>query len=157
MTKKSFASYAEVLAAVGQDVALTDWVTITQEQINLFADATGDHQWIHVDPERASQGPFGAPVAHGFLTLSLLARFLQESTGVEGAKVGVNYGLNKVRFPAPVPVGSRLRGHIKLLAAEAVAPDGMQMTWGVTVEREGSDKPVCVAESLSRSYGAAMG
>ena len=157
MTKRRFASYADVRAAVGQDVAVTDWITITQEQVNQFAQATGDHQWIHVDPERAKQGPFGAPVAHGYLTLSLLAQFMQHTVAVDGATMGVNYGLNKVRFPAPVPVGSRLRAHIKLLAAEPVQPDGMQMTWGVTVEREGSDKPVCVAETLSRSHGAAQG
>ena len=154
---KTFHSYSEVLSCIGQEVAVSDWLTITQAQIQLFADATGDQQWIHTDPERAAKGPFGAPIAHGFLTLSLLPRFFEETFAIEGAKMGVNYGLNKVRFPAPVPVGSRLRAHIKLLAAEPVQPDGMQMTWGVTVEREGSDKPVCVAESLSRSHGAAQG
>jgi len=157
MTIRRFASYADVRACVGQDVAVTDWVTITQEQVNQFAEATGDHQWIHVDPERACQGPFGAPVAHGYLTLSLLAQFMQQAIAIDGAQMGVNYGLNKVRFPAPVPVGSRLRAHLKLLAAEPVPPDGLQLTWGVTVEREGSDKPVCVAESLSRSHGAPQG
>ena len=155
MIKRHFATYAEVQAAVGQDIAVSDWITITQKQIDQFAQATGDHQWIHVDPERAKHGPFGAPVAHGYLTLSLLAQFTQQAIAIDGAKMGVNYGLNKVRFPAPVPVGSRLRAHIKLLAAEVIVPDGLQMTWGITVEREGSDKPVCVAESLTRSHGAA--
>ena len=149
---KTFNSYAELRACAGQEVAVTDWTTITQEQVNLFADATGDHQWIHVDPVQAAQGPFGAPIAHGFLSLSLLPLFFSQAVHIAGATMGVNYGLNKVRFPAPVPVGSRLRAHIKLLAAEPVQPDGMQMTWEVTVEREGGDKPVCVAESLVRQY-----
>ena len=106
---KIFRSYSEVSACVGQEVAVTDWITITQEQINLFAQATGDHQWIHVDPERAKAGPFGAPIAHGFLTLSLIPRFFDQGITIDGARMGVNYGLNKVRFMAPVPVGSRLR------------------------------------------------
>jgi acyl dehydratase len=148
---------AQLPGMVGKDLATSDWLTVDQDRIQRFAEATDDHQWIHVDPERAGSGPFGACVAHGYLTLSLLAQFMQQTVTVDGATMGVNYGLNKVRFPAPVPVGSRLRAHIKLLAAEPVQPDGMQMTWGVTVEREGSDKPVCVAESLSRSYGAPMG
>ena len=151
---KNFHSYSELMACVGQEVALTDWATITQEQVNLFAQATGDHQWIHVDPERAKAGPFGAPIAHGFLTLSLLPQFFAAAFAIVGARMGVNYGLNRVRFPAPVPVGSRLRAHMVLAAAEPVAPDGMQMTWEVTLEREGGDKPVCVAEALVRSYGA---
>ena len=152
---KTFRSYTEVSACVGQEVAVTDWITITQEQVNLFADATGDHQWIHVDPERAKAGPFGAPIAHGFLTLSLIPKFFDQGIAIEGARMGVNYGLNRVRFTAPVPVGSRLRARLLLQAAERIEPDGMQMTWLVTVEREGSDKPVCVAESLARNYGAA--
>ena len=152
---KTFRSYSEVLASIGQEVAVSDWITITQAQIQMFADATGDQQWIHTDPERAAQGPFGAPIAHGFLTLSLLPQFFEGTFKIEGAKMGVNYGLNRVRFTAPVPVGSHLRARLALQAAEPVAPDGMQMTWLVTVEREGSDKPVCVAESLARSYGAA--
>ncbi len=150
----TFHSYAEVSACVGQEVAVTDWITITQEQVNQFAQATGDHQWIHVDPERAKAGPFGAPIAHGFLTLSLLPRFFEMAFHIEGARMGVNYGLNRVRFTAPVPVGSRLRARMLLQAAEALPPDGQQMQWLVTVEREGADKPACVAESLSRSYGA---
>ena len=147
-----FATLAELAACTGQEVAVSDWITITQQQVNLFAEATGDHQWIHVDVEKAAAGPFGGPIAHGFLTLSLLPRFFESSFDITGSRRGVNYGLNKVRFTAPVPVGSRLRGRMKLLAAEAIAGDGMQMTWEVTVEREGSAKPVCVAESLVRRY-----
>lgn len=147
-----FSSAAELLAAAGTDLGTTDWLEITQERVNRFADATGDHQWIHVDPERARQGPFGAPIAHGFLTLSLLPRFFEMAFEVRGSRMGVNYGLNKVRFTAPVPVGSRLRAHMTLLAAEPLAGDGLQMTWQVQVEREGSDKPVCIAESLVRRY-----
>ena len=133
-------------------MAVSGWTTITQQQVNLFADATGDHQWIHVDPERAAAGPFGGPIAHGFLTLSLLPQFFESSFEIVGSRMGVNYGLNKVRFTAPVPVGSRLRASMKLLTAEPIAQDGVQMTWEVTVEREGSVKPVCVAESLVRRY-----
>jgi len=147
-----FETLAELAACNGQEVAVSDWITITQQQVNLFAEATGDHQWIHVDVEKAAAGPFGGPIAHGFLTLSLLPRFFESSFDITGSRMGVNYGLNKVRFMAPVPVGSRLRGRMKLLAAEAIAGDGMQMSWEVTVEREGSAKPVCVAESLVRRY-----
>ena len=149
---KTFQTLAELAACVGQVVAVSDWLTITQSQVNLFADATGDHQWIHVDPEKAAKGPFGAPIAHGFLTLSLIPRFFESSFEIVGSRMGVNYGLNKVRSTAPVPVGSRLRAQMLLLASEAIANDGVQMTWQVTVEREGSDKPVCVAESLVRRY-----
>ena len=149
---KTFATLAELAACTGQEVAVSDWITITQQQVNLFAEATGDHQWIHVDVEKANAGPFGGPIAHGFLTLSLLPRFFESSFEITGSRMGVNYGLNKVRFTAPVPVGSRLRARMKLLAAEAIANDGVQMTWEVTVEREGSAKPVCVAESLVRRY-----
>ena len=149
---KTLQSLAELPALVGHEVAISDWLTITQEQVDLFAEATGDHQWIHVDVERAKAGPFGAPIAHGFLTLSLIPRFFETSMEIRNTRMGVNYGLNKVRFTAPVPVGSRLRARMKLLACESIDNDGMQMTWLVTVEREGSDKPVCIAESLSRRY-----
>ncbi|WP_048441424.1 MaoC family dehydratase [Caenimonas sp. SL110] len=149
---KSFQNLAELTTLVGQDVAVSDWVTITQEQVNLFAQATGDHQWIHVDVERAKAGPFGGPIAHGFLTLSLIPKFFETSMEIRETRMGVNYGLNKVRFTSPVPVGSRLRGHMKLLACDAIDNGGMQMTWLVTVEREGSDKPACIAESLTRRY-----
>ncbi len=143
---------ADLPPLVGQEVAVSDWVTITQEQVHLFAQATGDHQWIHVDVERAKAGPFGAPIAHGFLTLSLLPRFFESALEIRNTRMGVNYGLNKVRFTAPVPVGSRLRARMKLLGCDAIEQGGMQMAWLVTVEREGSDKPVCVAESLTRRY-----
>lgn len=151
---KTFDTIADLAACVGQEVALSDWTTITQEQVNRFAEATGDHQWIHVDPERALQGPFGAPIAHGFLTLSLLPRFSETAMRVLQTGMGVNYGLNRVRFPAPVPVGSRLRARFVLRGAEPVERGGVQFTWEMTVEREGSDKPVCVAESLTRQYPA---
>lgn len=149
---KIFQTLSELAACTGQEVAVSEWLTITQQQVNLFAEATGDHQWIHVDPEKAAAGPFGGPIAHGFLTLSLLPQFFESSFEIAGSRVGVNYGLNKVRFTAPVPVGSRLRARMKLLAAEPIDNAGMQMTWEVTVEREGSAKPVCVAESLVRRY-----
>jgi acyl dehydratase len=149
---KTFQNLTELPALVGQEVAVSDWITITQEQVNLFAQATGDHQWIHVDVEKAKAGPFGGPIAHGFLTLSLLPRFFESSFEIRNSRMGVNYGLNKVRFTAPVPVGSRLRARMKLQACEPIENDGMQMTWLVTVEREGSDKPVCIAESMSRRY-----
>ena len=149
---KTFENLSELAALVGQDVAHSDWLTVTQEQVNLFAQATGDHQWIHVDVERARAGPFGAPIAHGFLTLSLLPKFFETALEIRNTRMGVNYGLNKVRFTSPVPVGSRLRGHLKLLACDPVDNGGMQMTWQVTVEREGSDKPACIAESLTRRY-----
>ncbi|MFM6985176.1 MAG: MaoC family dehydratase [Hydrogenophaga sp.] len=149
---KTFETWDELSACVGQVVAVSDWISITQDQVNRFADATGDHQWIHVDPEKARHGPFGATVAHGFLTLSLLPRFFESSFTVRGSRLGVNYGLNKVRFTAPVPVGSRLRAHMTLLSVEPVPGEGLQMVWQVQIEREGSDKPVCVAESLIRHY-----
>ncbi|MFN3494925.1 MAG: MaoC family dehydratase [Hydrogenophaga sp.] len=149
---KTFETLAELAACVGQEVAVSDWITITQEQVNLFAQATGDHQWIHVDPARAAQGPFGAPIAHGFLTLSLLPVFFDSAMTVRQSGMGVNYGLNRVRFTAPVPVGSRLRARMTLLASEPIEHQGVQMTWSVQVEREGVAKPVCVAESLVRRY-----
>lgn len=149
---KTFETLADLAACVGQEVAVSEWVTITQEQVQLFAQATGDHQWIHVDVDRARAGPFGAPIAHGFLTLSLLPVFLASSFDVRQSGVGVNYGLNRVRFTAPVPVGSRLRGRLTLLAADPIEQGGLQMTWSVVVEREGADKPVCVAEALVRRY-----
>jgi acyl dehydratase len=149
---KTFQSLQEFPALVGQEVAVSDWLTITQEQVNQFAQATGDHQWIHVDVERAKAGPFGAPIAHGFLTLSLIPRFFESTIEVVESRMGVNYGLNRVRFMAPVPVGSRLRARLKLQACESIDNNGMQMTWEVTIEREGAAKPVCVAESIARRY-----
>jgi acyl dehydratase len=149
---RTLQNLSELVSLVGQEVAVSDWHTITQQQIDLFADATGDHQWIHVDVEKAKAGPFGAPIAHGFLTLALLPKFFETSMEVRDVRMGVNYGLNKVRFTAPVPVGSRLRGRFKLLECKPIENNGMQMTWQVTMEREGSDKPVCIAESLTRRY-----
>ena len=146
-----FRSLAELEPLVGQEVAVSDWVDVTQERIQLFAEATNDHQWIHLDAERAKAGPFGATIAHGFLTLSLLPEMSASAFSVEGTRMGVNYGLNRVRFPAPVPSGSRLRGRFKLLKYEPLE-GGAQVTMEVTMEREGSDKPVCVAESLSRRF-----
>ena len=149
---KTFQTLADIAAHLGQDVAVSDWITITQEQVNQFAEATGDHQWIHVDVEKAKAGPFGGPIAHGFLTLSLLPKFFESSMHIVESRMGVNYGLNKVRFVSPVPVGSRLRARMKLLACDAIDNNGMQMTWEVTVEREGASKPVCIAESIARRY-----
>jgi acyl dehydratase len=149
---RRFETLNDLVACVGQEVAVSDWVTLTQEQVNRFAEATGDHQWIHVDVERARAGPFGAPIAHGFLTLSLLPLFFDTAFEIGQAVMGVNYGLNKVRFTAPVPVGSRLRGRMSLLSATPIEGSGMQMAWSVAIEREGADKPVCVAESLARLY-----
>lgn len=149
---KTFETLADLAASVGQEVAVSEWTTVTQEQVNRFAEATGDHQWIHVDVERAKAGPFGAPIAHGFLTLSLLPMFFDTTLDIRGARMGVNYGLNRVRFPSPVPVGSRLRGRLTLQAAEPIERDGLQITWAVVVEREGGDKPACVAESIARLY-----
>lgn len=149
---KIFDNLSELAAFVGQGKVLSDWLTVTQERVNQFAEATGDHQWIHVDVERAKAGPFGAPIAHGFLTLSLLPWFFENAIEVRNIRMGVNYGLNKVRFVAPVPVGSRLRAHLQLLRADPLDGNGMQMTWELSVEREGADKPVCVAESLARLY-----
>ena len=149
---KTFENLSDLATLVGQEVAVSDWIPVTQQQVNQFADATGDHQWIHVDIERAKAGPFGAPIAHGFLTLSLLPKFMANAIEIRNTSMGVNYGLNKVRFTSPVPAGSRLRGRMKLLACEPIDNNGVQMTWLVTVEREGSDKPACVAESLTRRY-----
>jgi acyl dehydratase len=149
---RSFRNLAELRACIGQEVAVSDWETITQERIDQFAEATGDHQWIHVDPERAATGPFGATIAHGFLTLSMLPHFFQSSIEVLDVKMGINYGLNRVRFTSPVPVGSELRARMKLISVEDIPNNGAQMVWEITFERKGSDRPVCVAESISRRY-----
>jgi acyl dehydratase len=147
-----FNSVAAVLAAVEQDLGATGWIDISQDRINTFADATGDHQWIHVDPERAKTGPFGACVAHGYLTLSLANLFLPQLVSYERLKMGVNYGCDKVRFPAPVKVGARVRGRGQVIAAEAIKGDGVQVTVRISVEIEGQDKPACVVDTLSRLY-----
>ncbi|MFT3666505.1 MaoC family dehydratase [Piscinibacter sp.] len=148
---RRFASLEELGRELGQVVGTSDWVEVTQQRIDEFARATGDLQWIHVDPVRAAAGPFGGTIAHGFLTLSLLPQMGESALEIGGLRMGINYGLNKVRFPAPVPVGSRLRGHFKLVGFEPI-DGGAQITFEVTMEREGSAKPVCVAESLSRRY-----
>jgi acyl dehydratase len=150
---KVFQTLQEVADKMGQELAISDWITITQERINQFADATGDHQWIHVDPQRASQGPFGSTIAHGFLTLSLMPAFFDSAMKITQTRMAINYGVNKVRFTSPVPVGSKLRARISLKSAEPIEPNGFQMTYSVLVEREGSDKPVCVAETMARRYG----
>ncbi|MEZ7004688.1 MaoC family dehydratase [Streptomyces sp. SCSIO 75703] len=146
-----FTSAADLKAAVGERLGHTDWLEVDQARIDRFAEATGDHQWIHVDPEKAAAGPFGTTIAHGYLTLSLLPLFGPQLMAVEGVRMGVNYGTNKVRFPAPVPVGSRLRATAAITAVEDVA-GGVQAAVAFTVEREGGDKPVCVAESVVRYY-----
>ena len=141
----------DLAALVGQPLGSSDWVGVDQERINRFADATGDHQWIHIDVERAKAGPFGAPIAHGFLTLSLLPMLFESGFRVDDVKMGVNYGLNRVRFINPVKVGSRLRAHFKLVSYEALE-GGAQLTVEATIEIEGQSKPACVAESVSRRY-----
>jgi acyl dehydratase len=141
----------ELRAAVGSELGVSDWVTVDQSQIDMFADATGDHQWIHVDEERAKAGPFGKTIAHGFLTLSLLPVLVGQTYRIEGTKMGVNYGLNRVRFTSPVPVGSKVRGKIELVDVADVA-NGVQMTTKVTVEIAGSERPALVAEWLTRQY-----
>lgn len=149
---REIGTLAELKELIGQDVATSDWVEITQQRVQQFADATGDHQWIHLDVERSQrESPYGATIAHGFLTLSLLPALMQSAVHMPDARLSVNYGLNRVRFTAPVPVGSRVRAQMKLLALEEI-PGGAQLTWLVTMEREGSDKPVCVAESVTRRY-----
>lgn len=148
--KRVFRSIADFVAAVGDRLDASEWLTIDQSRIDLFAEATGDHQWIHVDPERAASGPFGATIAHGYLTLSLLPVLMKGSYAVEGHTMGINYGLDKVRFPAPVPVDSRLRVQLEVQAATEPTPGTVQVTWLATVEREDGDRPVCVAEMITR-------
>ncbi|HEV7204874.1 MAG TPA: MaoC family dehydratase [Jatrophihabitans sp.] len=141
-----------ILAAKGVEAGPSDWFEIDQERVNGFADATEDHQWIHVDPERANAGPFGGPVAHGFLTLSLVPFLNSKLRQVEGVTMGVNYGMNKVRFPAPVRVGARVRARSTIVEVDEVAPDVLQIVSRITIEVEGSEKPACVADMVSRYY-----
>lgn len=148
---KTFDKLADLQALVGQDLGDSDWITIDQTRIDRFAQATGDHQWIHVDPARAAAGPFGTTIAHGFLTLSLLPEMTASAFAIGDVRMGVNYGLNRVRFTAPVPVGSRLRGRFKLQSFDVI-DGGAQLTVEVGIQREGTDKPVCIAESISRRY-----
>ena len=141
----------EVKAYVGKELGVSDWLLVSQQKIDAFAEVTGDDQWIHVDPERAKQSPFGGTIAHGYFTLSLAPRFSYDMFKFEGFAFGINYGLNRVRFPAPLPVGQRVRMRAVLKAVEDI-PGGAQITTELTFEREGAEKPVCVAESLSRVY-----
>ena len=154
---RTIASLQELKECVGQELGVSDWLLIEQSRIDQFAAATGDHNWVHVDKEKAAAGPFGKTIAHGFLTLSLIPVLNQSAFTVGNTKIGLNYGLNKVRFPAPLPVGSRVRGRFTLLSMESVAPiggnPGYQITYEVTIEREGESKPVCVAENVQRRYG----
>jgi acyl dehydratase len=144
----------ELAGAVGRQLGHSDWLEITQERIDEFARATGDHQWIHVDPERAKRGPFGKTIAHGYLTQSLVNYFLPQIVEVRGIAMGINYGADRLRFPAPVPVGARLRGSAELLGVEETRDGAVQAKFRVTVEIEGSDKPGCVIDTISRYYPA---
>ena len=147
----TFDNPAALLEAVGQDLGHSDWLEIDQARINQFADATGDHQWIHVDPEKAADGPYGKTIAHGYLTLSLANLFLPQVMKVENFSMGVNYGCEKVRFPAAVPVGSRIRGHGEVVSAEEVK-GGVQVVVRMTIEIEGGDRPACVIDTISRFF-----
>ncbi|MDB5396397.1 MAG: MaoC-like dehydratase [Rhodospirillales bacterium] len=149
-----FNSPAELGASLGQTFGPTEWLVVDQDRINKFADATGDRQWIHVDPERAKTGPFGSTIAHGFLTLSLTNLFLPELIEVHGISMGLNYGLNKIRFPAIVPAGSRIRAKSELISVENLAGGAIQSIFRITVEVEGGTKPACVAEAISMWYPA---
>ena len=149
---RRFLTVEELEAEVGKEVAVSEWMVLSQERVNQFAEATDDPQWIHVDPERAKrESPFGGTIAHGFLTLSLLPKFFEQCIDQPLGKMSINYGLNKVRFPTPMLVGGRLRGRFTLMSLERIN-GGIQTTWQVTMECEGSDKPVCVAESVLRKY-----
>jgi acyl dehydratase len=151
MAPKKINGPDELKAAVGEEIGLSDWVEISQDQVNLFADATGDHQWIHVDPEKAKSGPFGGPIAHGYLTMSLAGGLVPKAIDVSGFSMVVNYGIDKLRFPAPVPVGSKLRVRVVLAAVDEVK-NGLQTTLHLTFEVDGSDKPACVADVLYRWF-----
>ncbi|RJQ77956.1 MAG: MaoC family dehydratase [Desulfobacteraceae bacterium] len=152
MPKTTFESLEALRSKIGQEIAVGDWTAVTQEQINLFAEATGDHQWIHLDQKRAAaESPYGTTIAHGFLTLSLIPRLMADTLQLPKAKMSVNYGLNRVRFAAPVPAGKKVRPRVTLLGIEDV-PGGVQMNWKVTIEVEGSEKPACIAETIARHY-----
>jgi acyl dehydratase len=147
---RTFDSVDALVAAKGEELGSSEWVTISQEEVNLFADATGDHQWIHVDQEKAASGPFGTTIAHGFMTLALLPRLMHQIYTVNGIKLAINYGLNKVRFPSPVPVGSKVRATSTLTDTQDVGNGTVQVTVTTTIEIEGAAKPACVAESILR-------
>lgn len=148
---RRFATLQSLRELVGRELASSDWIRIDQRRIDQFAQATGDHQWIHVDPAKAAAGPFGTTIAHGFLTLSLLPALGESALAIDDVRMGVNYGLNKVRFIAPLPCGSRVRAHFKLIGFEAIK-GGAQLTLQATLEREGGTKPVCVAETVSQRF-----
>ena len=149
-----FATLADLAACTGQEVAVSDWITITQQQINLFAEATGDHQWIHVDVERAKKDmPGGKTIAHGFLTLSLIPMLSHQISHINNVRNGINYGCNKVRFTSPVPAGAKVRARAKLIAADPMDKGGVRLTNQVTIEIEGQERPACVAETMSIVYG----
>ena len=149
---RRFTSVEDMESEVGKEVAVSDWLLLTQDKVHQFAEATDDLQWIHIDVERAKrESPFGGTVAHGFLTLSLMPKFIEQVIDMPSGKMRINYGLNKVRFPAPMPVGAKIRARFSLLAVERI-DGGVQSIWQVTMEREGGDKPVCVAESVLRRY-----
>ncbi len=154
MPKHTFESVEDLKRAVGQEVAVTDWLTVTQDRVQQFADATGDHNWIHVDVERSRrESPFKETIAHGFLTLSLLAHFMGEAIGIKnGVRMGLNYGLNKVRWVSPVRVGSKIRARFVLASVKEVDGNGVEALYNATVESEGGTKPACVAEWLVRLY-----
>ena len=154
MAKREFSHPSEMQKHVGEEIGVSDWVEITQERINLFADATGDHQWIHIDVERAKKDmPGGKTIAHGFLTLSLIPMLSQQISHINNVRNGINYGCNKVRFTSPVQAGSKVRARAKLIAADAMDKGGVRLTNQVTIEIEGQDRPACVAETMSIVYG----
>lgn len=148
----TFAGREEILAAAGRDLGASDWFEVTQEKINQFAEATGDHQWIHVDVERAKQGPFGGTIAHGYFTLSLGPMLMKGLISMEGTKMGINYGLNKVRFTNPVPVGKRVRLRAKVASVEEIKSNGVRLIYDVTFEIEGEEKPAAVAQTIFLAY-----
>jgi acyl dehydratase len=149
---RTFTSPEELIAAVGEHLGYSEWHQIDQDRVNLFADATGDHQWIHVDAEKAAQGPFGTTIAHGYLMLSLFPELMTEVYRVQGVRMGINYGLNKVRFPAVLPVGSKVRAGATLASVDRTADGGYQIAAEASLEREGGEKPCCVAQTLARLY-----
>ncbi|MBS3810223.1 MAG: MaoC family dehydratase [Desulfobacterales bacterium] len=152
MAEVKFETIEQLRQKTGEEIAVGQWRPVTQEQINLFAEATGDYQWIHLDEKRAAaESPYGTTVAHGFLTLSMIPALMGETVQLPPAKMSVNYGLNRVRFPAPVPAGSKIRPRVTLLSVED-AEGGVQVNWRVMIEVEGSEKPACIAETISRNY-----
>ena len=152
MAATIFQNPQELKTAVGNPLGVSEWLEIDQKRIDLFAEATGDHQWIHVDPERAKQGPFGTTIAHGYLTQSLVNLFMPEIIQVNGISMGINYGADRLRFPAPVPVGSRIRGTAEIISAEDTKDGAVQAKVRITVEIEGGERPACVVDTISRYY-----